>query len=146
MKKLLLGVLLLATIASCKKSDDEISCEVSVAGIAGSYRITKIVLTITALPDQDITTTLLDPCGLSGVFQLKADKSVVYTETPACGGDGTGTWDVVSGNININHSGNGYDFPNAAASSAITGWDCSTLTLTESVGGGQSYKYTLTKQ
>jgi hypothetical protein len=146
MKKILFGLLMVATIASCKKSD-KISCDVSVAGIAGSYKITKATVTINPLPEQDLTTTLFDACELNAVYQLKADKTVVYTENGlTCSGSGTGTWDIVSGNIVLSISGGGIDFPNTAPTTAVSGWDCTNLTLSEVPVAGQTYKYTFTKQ
>ena len=147
MKKILFGLLMVATIASCKKSNETISCDVSVAGIAGSYKITKATVSISGLPETDITTTLFDACELNGVYQLKADKTVVYTEIGiACSGSGTGTWDIVSGNIVMSSTGGGIDFPNTAPSTKVAGWDCTTLTLSEVPVAGQTYKYTFTKQ
>src|ERR1700754_3485352 len=90
MKKVLFGLLVLASLASCKKDDETISCDVSVAGIAGSYKITKATVKITSVPEQDVTSSLFNSCELAGVYQLKADKSVTYTETSACGGSGVG--------------------------------------------------------
>ena len=143
MKKIFLSLLVVATIASCKKSGEDISCDVSLAGIAGSFRITKVVLSVPAIPDQDYTSTYLpDACSQSNIYQLKADGTVVYTENTSCGGNGTGTWSLSGGNITINHSGSGYDF-NATP---VSGWDCGTLTLAEDFGSGAKLKYSFTKQ
>jgi hypothetical protein len=148
MKKVLFGLLMVATIASCKKNKDTISCDVSVAGIAGSYKITKASVAISGFPTEtDLTSTLFDVCDLGGVYQLKADKTVVYTEAGgACTANGTGTWDIVSGNIVMSVSGGGFDLPSTAATTKVAGWDCTTLTLTEVPTAGQTYKYTFTKQ
>jgi Lipocalin-like domain len=148
MKKILLGLLMLATIVSCKKDDETISCEVSVAGIAGSYKITKAVVSVSGVPDLDVTTTLFDACELAAVYQFKADKTVVYTENGiSCSGNGTGAWDIASGNITVSFTtGNGTEFPNVASLTNVSGWNCNTLTLTEEPAPGQSYKYTFTKQ
>jgi hypothetical protein len=148
MKKVLFGLLMVATIASCKKDDETVSCEVSVAGIAGSYKVTKAVVAITGFPDSDVTTSLFDACERAGVYQFKADKTVVYTETGVgCSGSGVGTWDVVSGNITVNFTtGNGSDFPYTSGPTKVSGWDCSTLTLSEVPTAGQTYKFTFTKQ
>jgi hypothetical protein len=139
MKKILFGLLVLATIASCKKSDPDSSCEVSVAGIAGNYKPTKAVAVIAGI-STDVTSSVFDACDLSGVYQLKADKTVVYTETSTCSGNGTGTWDVVSGKITIQHSGNGSDYSGVTVAN-----NCSTLTLSET-SGTTTINYTFTKQ
>jgi hypothetical protein len=147
MKKILFGLLVVASIASCKKSSDTVSCDVSVAGIAGSYKITKATVAISGFPTEtDITSSLFDACELAAVYQLKADKTVIYTETAACGGSGTGTWDIVSGNIVMSTTGNGFDLPSTAATTKVAGWDCKTLTLSEVPVSGQTYRYTFTKQ
>ena len=149
MKKVLFGLLMVATIASCKKNDETVSCDVSVAGIAGSYKITKASVAISGFPTEtDLTTTLFDACELGGVYQFKADKTVVYTETGgACSSSGAGTWDIVSGNITVVfNTGGGFELPNTATSTKVAGWDCTTLTLTEVPAAGQTYKYTFTKQ
>jgi hypothetical protein len=139
MKKVLFGLLVLATIASCKKDDPATTCDVSVAGIAGSYKPTKAVAVIAGI-STDITSTVFDACDLSGVYQLKADKTVTYTETATCAGNGTGTWDVASGKITIVHSGNGSDYNGVTVSN-----NCTTLTLSET-SGSTTVNYTFTKQ
>jgi len=148
MKRIILGIMVLATVASCKKDKNDPNCEKSVAGIAASYKITKATVKMNAFPESDITTTLFDACELNGVYQLKSDKTVIYTETAAgCTGTGVGTWDVVGGNITITFAtGGGIDFPYSATTTAISGWDCTTLVLSEEPVAGQVYKYTFTKQ
>jgi len=143
MKKVLLGLIVLGAMASCKKHSDDISCDVSVAGITGSYKLTSVVAYFPSpLPDQDITSTVLNSCDLGAVYQLKSDKSVVYTETGgSCAGSGTGTWDVVSSKLTL--SSPGYA---DLVSASVTGWDCSNLTVTEDGGSGSGIRYTFTKQ
>jgi len=142
MKKILVGILVLAAGASCKKShDDVISCDVSVAGIAANYKITKVVAYFpSGLPDQDMTTTYLTDCERSGVYQLKSDKSLVYNEDAACSTTGSGNWDVVNGKLSM--SGGGQTFSDVP----VTGWDCGTLTLSEDFGSGTGYRFSFTKQ
>ena len=142
--------MVVGTIASCKKDKNDPSCEKSVAGIAATYKITKVTVKVPNFPEQDVTNSMFDACELAATYQLKSDKTVVYTESAACGGSGTGTWDVLTGgNITWSTSGNSFDFPTgASATTAISGWDCTSLVLTEVVsgGGGQTYTYTFTKQ
>lgn len=141
MKKIILAICVIATLASCKKSKDDITCEVSVAGISASYKITKVVAYFPSpLPDQDITSSILTSCELAGIYQMKSDKTVVYTETAACGGTGTGTWDVAAGKLSM--SAGAVDFVNVT----VTGWDCGTLTLSEESGSGVGTRYTFSKQ
>lgn len=141
MKKTLIALFAVAAFASCKKSKDSVTCEVSVAGIAGNYKITKVIAYFPSpLPDQDITASYLTDCDKSGVYQLKSDKTITYTETASCSNDGTGTWDVVSGKLTINSPGQAFtDLP-------VSGWDCGTLVVTEDIGSGAGYKLYFTKQ
>ncbi|MEI2748179.1 MAG: lipocalin family protein [Ferruginibacter sp.] len=147
MKKFILPAFaFVLALSSCKKDDTSPSCEKTVAGIAGSYKVTKIE-TITAGITQDVTTSILDACQISGVIQLKSDKTFTYTESGGtCTDNGAGTWDVVSGALTINStSGGSYDVDNATISS----WNCSTLVVSESANlGGVTIEYrsTLTKQ
>ena len=142
MKKVLLGLIVLASLASCKKSSDDITCDVSVAGIAASYKLTNLTAYFPSpLPDQDQTSSL-SSCDLSGIYQLKSDKTVVYTETGgSCSNSGTGTWDVVAGKLSLSSPGYA-DLSNVP----VTGWDCGTLTLSEDFGSGAGLRYTFTKQ
>ena len=147
MKKIILALVVLASVASCKKDKNNSNCEKSVAGIAGTYKITKATVKMTGFPETDVTTSMFDACELAATYQLKADKTVIYTESAACGGSGTGTWDVLAGaNITIATSGNGMDFPSSAATTSISGWDCNKLVLSEVPTAGQTYNFTLTKQ
>ena len=125
---------------SCKKDDDGPStCEVSVTGIAASYKITKI-LAITSGGSLNITSSSLDACELGGVYQLKSDKTIVYTETGAsCTGNDTGTWDIVSNKLNASSG-----FIDVAGAAVVN--NCSNIVVTEDLGSGSSLEYTLTKQ
>ncbi len=143
MKKVFIPALgLVALMASCKKSDSNKSCEVSVAAIAGNYKVTKIE-TVVAGTASDVTTTFLDPCERDDIYQLKTDKTVVYQDAgTVCSpsGAGTGTWDVVSGKLTISHSGSGPDVAAATVSN-----NCSSIVAEESFGGG-SLRVTMTRQ
>ena len=147
MKKILLGLIVLGAMASCKKSHDNPVCEVSVAGIAASYKLTKVV-NVSGTTDVDVTSTYQQayPCDFNGVYQLKVDKSVIYTETGTCSGSGTGTWDVVNNTITITTNSSGsIDFSAAAVSS----WDCGTLVIADTFTSGgttTTTKYSFTKQ
>ena len=141
MKKIILSACIMAfAFVSCKKDDDgPTTCEVSVTGIAASYKITKI-LGITAAGTVDATSTFLDACSLAGVYQLKSDKTIVYTETGAsCTGSDTGNWDIVSGKLNASSG-------DLNVSSATVANNCSNVIVTQDLGSGSSLEYTLTKQ
>ena len=142
MKKIILGLSIIAAFASCKKDDDKVSCDVSVAAITANYKITKIVGYFPSpLPDQDITNTVLPTsCEQNGIYQLKSDKTVTYTEAGGCVGNDTGTWDVVSGKVSIDAGSV------SLTDMTVTNWDCSTLTLSLEAGAGVGTRYTFSKQ
>lgn len=134
------GVVLL--LASCSKDDDPApTCEVTIAKIAATYKITKIV-SVTPAGEIDVTATLLEPCLASARYKLNSDKTMTYTELPSCGGDGAGTWDLVGNRISIIHTGAGIDL----ASANVTSFDCSRLLISTDVVAGAGFKYTFTKQ
>jgi hypothetical protein len=99
MKKILsLALSLLVLTTSCKKNDNNIpGCETTVAGIAGNYKLTKLVASANGI-NTDITYTI-DACALNALYQLKADKTIVYTESGTCSNSAVGTWDVVDSRI-----------------------------------------------
>lgn len=118
-------------MTSCKK-DSNTDCAETVAGIAGSYKITKITLN-----GADVTSSL-EECGKSGVLKFNADKTGSYTES----GSGcsttpqTGTWDVTGSTI-TSTIGDG-------ASGAVVN-NCSSITITTSEMG-LNVATTFTKQ
>lgn len=147
MKKFILPAFaFVLALSSCKKDDPAPSCEKTVAGIAGNYKVTKLEQVVGGM-STDVTTSVLSACQLGGVFQLKSDKTFIYTEAGgACTDNGVGTWDVVGGALTVTGtSGGSYDIDNAT----ITSWNCSTLVASESANlGGVTIEYraTMTKQ
>jgi hypothetical protein len=143
MKKItILALGAVALMASCKKSSDSSSCEVSVTAIAGSYKISKIEV-VTAGIASDVTSTFLDACERDDIYTLKADKTVSYQDAGtvcSSNGTGTGSWDIVSGKLTLNVTGTGTDFANATVSN-----NCSSIVVEESAGNG-SIRTTLAKQ
>lgn len=143
MKKIFLSLLVcsIAFVGCKKKSDDPPVCESTVAAIAGAYKITKVVANPPGLSPLDITATYLsDPCEISGSYQLNANKTVVYSETASCLGNGSGTWDVVGTTITITHNGDGAEF-----SGTVTSFNCSNLVIRDATSG-TILDFTLTKQ
>ena len=138
MKKYFLTALAASAIlVSCKKND-KTSCDNTVAALAGNYKITSITLAGQSVIDQ-----YLDACQKDDVYQLKADKTIVYDDAGTqCSpsGDGAGDWDVASGTLTISqNSGNGYDFSGTVVNK------CNSVEVSEDLGG---YKLvtTFTKQ
>jgi hypothetical protein len=142
MKKIsILALSAVVLLASCKKDKDAANCEVSVAGIAGSYKISKVEAIIIGT-SQDITSTSVEACKRDDVYVLKADKTVSYQDAGtvcSLNGTGTGTWDIVNGKLTLN--ANGTDFDGAAVSN-----NCSGIVVEETVGNGSSLRTTFAKQ
>jgi hypothetical protein len=141
MKKIsILALGVVALMASCKKSDSNPSCEVSVAGIAGNYKISKVELVAAGI-SSDITSQSLDACQRDDIYQLKSDKTVVYQDAgTTCGSAGTGTWNVVNGKLTISHTGTGNEIDGASVTN-----NCSSLIADESAGSG-TIRTTFVKQ
>jgi len=140
MKKVLLAVLMISVFASCKKSKSN-SCEVSVAAMSGTYKLTKYTFKVTNLPAQDYTNLLTD-CDKSGIYQLNADKTATYSNDASCFDNETGTWDVVDGKITISV---GYYIDDLK----VAGWDCNGFDAEESnstSGITSTSSYHFTKQ
>jgi Lipocalin-like domain len=144
MKKILILALgAIAIFSSCKKKKDTpATCEVSVAGIAGNYKLTKIE-TVAAGIATDVTNSLLDPCEKDDVYQFNSNKSFTYQDAgTACSPSsvGTGSWDVTGGKLVLAHSGNGPDI----TSGSVTN-NCTSMIVDDSFGGA-TLRYTFTKQ
>lgn len=127
-----------ALLFSCKKND-KTSCDATVAAIAGTYKVTSVTSS-----GQSVIDLFMDPCQKDDVYQLKADKTVVYDDagtqcSPA--GDDTGTWDVVNGTLTITqNSGGGIEYNGTVVN------NCNRIEVTEDLGAGVKIVTTLTKQ
>ena len=128
-----------AILFSCKKNDKETTCEKTVAAIAGNYKISSMTVVGVSVVDQ-----YMDACQKDDVYQLKADKSVVYDDAGTqCSpsGDDTGNWDVVNGTLTITQSiGGGMEFNGTVVN------NCNSIVVTENLGGNYVLGTTLTKQ
>ena len=126
-----------ALLFSCKKNDKETTCEKTVAAIAGNYKVTNMTVAGVSVMDQ-----YMDACQKDDVFQLKADKTMIYDDAGTqCSpsGDDTGDWDIVNGAFTITlSSGDQY-------SGTIIN-KCKSFELTEDLGGGYKIVTTFTKQ
>jgi hypothetical protein len=140
MRKLFLSALVLSVaFASCKKSSDEATtCGVTVAAVAGNYKITKIMISSLGV-NQDITNDVLTDCEKNAVINLKSDKTATYTESgTGCSATDSGTWDINSGTIS--GSVGTLDFAGASIAN-----NCTNIVITESLLSG-TQTYTLTRQ
>jgi hypothetical protein len=92
---LLLLVVTLATLSSCKKDDDD-ALVASVQSISGSYKLGAMTYKDGNNPEEDLT-ILFDACELDDVMNLKNDKTYHVTDAgTVCvpPGDYDGNWDV----------------------------------------------------
>lgn len=131
------ATLLATSFLSCKKSsDDDDECEISVASIAGKYKLISSKY-VNGSTETDAINDLYDPCELDDTNELKADKTFVYTDAgTVCSPSGStsGTWDI-SGMTLILNSG----------FSVIESFNCKDLVVTFT-DGGQTIRETYRKQ
>lgn len=125
---------------SCKKSsdddDDDMDCEITVATLAGKYKI--IAAKLVTSTETDILHDIYEPCELDDINELKADKTFTYTDAgTVCSPNGTesGTWDV-RGRLLILNSG----------TSNIESFNCKNLVVTYRDGSGNLIKETYQRQ
>lgn len=141
MKKIIFSLLVGSVLFSSCKKDDAPTCETSVAGIAATYKLTKIELVATGGGTSDVSSVYLtDDCLRNAIYLLKPDRNLVYTEvSSSCTGSDTGNWNVADNKLTI--TGTPFDFTSAP----IDSWDCTTLKIkrTESLG---SLVFSFTKQ
>lgn len=144
MKKILILALSAAAIfSSCKKKKDTpATCEVTIAGIAGNYKLTKIEA-VAAGVATDVTNTYLDPCEKDDIYQFNTNKSFTYQDAgTACAPSsaGTGTWDVTGGKLVLTHSGNGPDIVSGTVKN-----NCTNIVVDDLLGTAV-LRYSFTKQ
>jgi Lipocalin-like domain len=110
---------------ACKKKTEDVvaptTCELTTAGITGSYKATKIEYTTGGGGYIDVTSGVLDACERDDTYNFNANGVFVYTDagtTCSPNGSGTGTWSVTSGKL-------------TCASASISGIDLSSATLSD---------------
>ena len=112
MKKFFLCFGIVAILAlvfvSCKKEsgdeEEDEDCEISVASIAGRYKLVSSKF-LTGGGETDAISTLYEACELDDINELKADKTFTYTDGgTVCSPNGTtsGTWDVMGNTLKLN--------------------------------------------
>lgn len=126
-RRIYFAVALVALALGCKKKDSNPpGCEISVTGIAGNYRLTKLVASNNGT-NTDITATV-DVCELNALYQLKPDKTLLYTESGACSNSAAGTWDIVAGRITANAGAVNFADDHIDNS-------CTAISITQYIGG-----------
>ncbi len=119
------------------------TCAITMAAIAGSYRLAKYELvSYNTGAAQDLTSTL-NSCQLSGIYNFNIDSTAAYTELNNCSGSGSGRWGLSGTSFYTSFtSGEG----SRINLTSITSWDCTSLVLTTSFPSAVSnIRYTLTK-
>lgn len=144
MKKyyLLTGTLLFAVLllSSCKKEKEDMEeedCELTVATIAGKYKLVAAKL-LEGTTERDVLHEIYEDCELDDINELKADKTFVYSDAgTACdpSGSTSGSWSL-SGRTLVLNSG----FSN------IESFNCKDLVVTYRDGAGDLVKETYRKQ
>jgi hypothetical protein len=131
---------------ACKKKTEDVvaptTCELTAAGITGSYKATKVELSTGVGGFIDVTTSILDACERDDTYNFNANGVFVYTDAGtvcSSSGSGTGTWSVTSGKLTFAAPGlNGVDITGATLSDN----KCTSFVATEASGG---YRVTFTK-
>lgn len=142
MKKFMLSVLVLAvSFVSCQKEESTPNgCSVSMASIAGTYKITSIKYkSASSAPEQDYL-AMMDPCEKDDLIVVKANGSADYQDAGiVCSPEGsyTGTWSLSGNTMTID-----------GAPAAIQSFDCKKLVLTATGAfvPGDIYTVTYEKQ
>jgi Lipocalin-like domain len=132
----------IVVFSACKKKKDDVpaTCELTAAGITGSYKATKIEVNA-GTGYLDFTNNLLEACEKDDTYNFNANGAFTYSDAgTACSpnGSGTGTWSVAAGKLTLSASGTGYDFSGAALSDN----KCTSFVVTDA---SQGVRVTFTK-
>ena len=104
MKQMFLSFSVLLMVCSlfsaCKKekdtSDDDEDCEISVAAIAGKYKLVAAKY-LEGATERDVLHEIYNDCELDDTNELRADKTFIYTDAgDVCSpsGSASGTWNI----------------------------------------------------
>ncbi|WP_353125486.1 lipocalin family protein [Parapedobacter pyrenivorans] len=140
----LIALLILSLLfTACKKKeldhDVEDECEITVAALAGKYKIVAASY-VEASGDRDVLHEIYDDCELDDINELKADKTFVYTDAgEKCKPDmsESGTWNV---------NANSRILMLNAGTSTILSFTCKELVVTYRDGADNIVKETYRKQ
>ena len=144
MKALFIPVLLTSLLLSCKK-DNIKTCQKTVPGIAGIYKITKFESVAFSTGQAQDNTSGLTTCELSGIYELRSDNTARYSEITNCNGSGSGTWGLTEGGILYTSFASGSG--GRISGTFIESWDCNNLVvITRFPSALNNYRYTLTRQ
>lgn len=137
-----IGIILLALLvfASCKKEKEDLEeedCELTVAAIAGKYKLVAAKL-LEGTTERDILHEIYEDCELDDINELKADKTFIYSDGgTVCdpSGSTSGSWNVSGRTLTLN-----------SGFSNIESFNCRDLIVTYRDGASNLVKETYRKQ
>ena len=137
---LVLLILSLASLSSCKKDKDE-SVAITIQTISGAYKLVALTTQINNMPEEDGMQNMED-CQKDDIINFRTDKTYTYTDAGlqcAVPGNDSGNWDLP----------NTTTFVLAGVSWVLEAFDGRTLKIsnTSSFGGDtEVHRVTLRKQ
>ncbi|HEX5655396.1 MAG TPA: lipocalin family protein [Chitinophagaceae bacterium] len=142
MKKFfLIAAVSLLAFSSCNKDDDD-TCDITVANIAGTYKLTGLTYKANSSAQEQDFLIFIDACERDDLHILNSNGSFTYQDAgTVCSPDGSytgGTW-TLTGNV-IDIDGN--------YSGTIQSFDCRNLVMVESdvLNTGDRFTATFVKQ
>ncbi len=144
-KNFVILIFIILVLTSCKKKADEVppTCELTVTGLIGLYKISKLELN-TGSGFSDVTNVYLTACEKDDTYNFKTNGVFEYVDAgTVCSpnGSGTGTWSVSAGKLTFQSpSVNGVELVDATLSNN----NCTSFIATE-VSGGITSRVTFSK-
>lgn len=114
------------------------TCDTTVAGIAGSYQLVKLI------SFKNTDTLDLTPISTS-CYTFNASGTANYVQSTNCNGSNGGTWNVFNGIFSFSLMGGDNTTIFNSALTLITIWDCTNLVLTTDYPSATNYRYTFKK-
>ena len=159
MKKLVIFSLTIALLASCSKAgESEMNCNLNVASLSGSYRVTAVKYKATPTsPEEDYYNLFFqDVCERDDIITLNANRTYTFIDASVkCfpPGDATGRWSLFNSTLGFDYSSTwsffGLFTPTYSGSSVkIDSFNCITLTWSNSdvINPGDKLIHILTRQ
>ncbi len=133
---LLASAVLVSGFSSCKKNSEDNDCEISVASVAGTYKLISCKY-VNGSTETDALNDLYDACELDDTNELRADKVFIYTDAGVVcspSGSETGTWDISGLTLTLN-----------SGLATIESFNCTDLVVSF-IFGGQTIRETYRRQ
>ena len=86
---------------SCKKDDEQPRVEVNVQNLAGTYKLSKIDVSVNGSERSDVTRFLLKACQKDDLLVLQPDMTCSYVDAGVSCGSGNidGEWSLADNNV-----------------------------------------------